>query len=158
MSTVPVSNSIYNTQVKPRYQAMIAIGLLILSMAVLKAMSDDESGHEQFWEASLVILMAFGLFNAVFSIPYKDQLTYFRNSIFSYALVAAVGILLATWFSGVSIGESGSFRWLYAVFTFSYLVFVSIVNAMRKIIEIAKKQDARLRGEDPIKPIDPRMN
>lgn len=44
--------------------------------------------------------------------------------------------------------EAGSFRWLYIVFALTYLVFISIVNMMRKIMEIAKKQDARLRGEE----------
>lgn len=154
MNTEAVSNSIYNAQVKPRVQALIAIGLMLIVMAGSKVIVDADN-YVHFWEMSLSVLMAFGLFNAVFSIPYKDKMVYFRNSIFCYLLVAGIGVFLATMFSGVSIDEAGSFRWMLAVFTFSYLVFLCIVNAMRKIIEIAKKQDARLSGEEPI---DPRLN
>ena len=62
--------------------------------------------------------------------------------------VAAVGGLLAHYISGLSMDEAGHFRWLYICFTFTFLVFLSIVNLMRKIVDIAKRQDARLRGEE----------
>jgi len=48
----------------------------------------------------------------------------------------------------MSIYEAKSFRWIYIVFTFGYLLFLCILRAMRKIVHIAQKQDARLRGEE----------
>ena len=155
MNTTPASSSIFSKQVKPRYQALIAIGLLIFILAISKAIISPDDDQIFFWEASFAILMAFGLFNAVFSIPSVNRAIYFRNSVFFYVIVAAVGGFMATWFSGITLDESGSFRWLYVVFTFSYLVFISIINAMRKIMEMAKKQDARLRGDEPF---NPRLN
>lgn len=148
------SESLFSKQIRPLYQAIIAVVSLIIIMPISMVFIGD-GNPIYYWEIAFAILMCFSLFNAIFSIPYLNRTIYFRNSIFCYAGVAIVTGLMAYFFSGLSLEETGSFRWLYIVFTFSYLVFTSIVNAMRKIIEIAKKQDARLRGEEPI---DPRLN
>ena len=101
-----------------------------------------------YWEVSFSALMCFGLFNCILSVPYLKRGQYFSTSLISFAAIAVSGGFLASLLSGLSIDEAGALRWLFVVFTFSYLVFISIVNAMRKILEMAKKQDARLRGED----------
>lgn len=142
--------SIFEKQIHPLYQGGVAIALNLVGILFLKAVKPEENLLQEgivFWELSFSILMAFMLFNAVFSIPYNNRMQYFRDSIFTFLVIAAVGGLLAHYVSGVSMDNAGSFRWLYIVFTFTYLVFISIVNLMRKIIEIAKRQDARLRGE-----------
>jgi hypothetical protein len=59
-----------------------------------------------------------------------------------------VGGLLAYLISGLSIDEAGSYKWILFIFTFCYILFLSIVRAMKKIVTIAQKQDKRLRGED----------
>jgi len=63
-------------------------------------------------------------------------------------LMVSTGVLAAV-ISGqsIDIGGGGSFRWMYMMFTFSYLVLLTIVNSMSKILQYVKKQDARLRGE-----------
>ena len=50
-------------------------------------------------------------------------------------------------FSGLTIDEAGSFRWLYVVFTMGYIILLAIVRSMRRIVAMAQKQDKRLRGE-----------
>jgi len=142
--------SIFEKQVPPFYQLGVAVIINVLGIWFLRAVSDGGNISEEgiaFWEYSLAILLAFMLFNSVLSIPYNDRIQYFRDSIFSFIALAAIGGLLAHYLSGISMDEAGSFRWLYIVFSFSYLVFISIVNLMRKLMEIAKRQDARLRGE-----------
>jgi len=142
--------SIFQKQIHPVYQAGVAIVVNLLGIFVLKAGQGEETLIDEgvvFWELSFSVLMAFMLFNSVFIIPYVNRIQYFRDSIFCFLGVAVIGGFLANYASGVSMDEAGSFRWLYIVFTFAYLVFISIVNLMRKIIEIAKRQDARLRGE-----------
>jgi len=142
--------SIFEKQIHPFYQAGVAVAINIVGILFLRAIQTEENLLQEgivFWEFSFSILMAFMLFNAVFSIPYNNRIQYFRDSIFSFLAIAVIGGLLAHYVSGVSMDNAGSFRWLYIVFTFTYLVFISIVNLMRKIIEIAKRQDARLRGE-----------
>ena len=154
MQERPQLDSLFNRQIRPVYQLGTAILLMIVVMGIAKVfkVADDPIFY---WEIAFAVLMGFGLFNAIFSIPYKERMVYFRNSVFSYMALAILSGVLATVISGLSLDNAGEFRWLYIVFTFSYLVFISIVNAMRKIIEIAKRQDAKLRGEEPI---DPRLN
>lgn len=130
-------------------QLIVCLLALVAVMGILKLSitMDTLADKAAFWEVAFAILMAYALFNSIFSLSYPDKTVYFRDSIFCFAAVAAAGGFLAWYFSGLTMDEAGSFRWLYFVFGFSYLVFISIVNLMRTIIEIAKKQDARLRGE-----------
>lgn len=130
-------------------QLIICLIALVAIMGVVNLSFPTETLADKaaYWEIAFAILMGYALFNSIFSLSYHDKTVYFRDSIFCFAALAAAGGFLASYFSGLTMDEAGSFRWLYFVFGFSYLVFISIVNLMRKIIEIAKKQDARLRGE-----------
>ncbi len=143
--------SIFQRQVHPFLQVGVAIGLNVVGILLIMSFVDSESNPEGgvvFWEFSFSILMAFIIFNSVLSIPYLKRTQYFRDSIFSFLALVVIGGALAHYIGGISMDEAGSFRWLYIVFALTYLVFISIVNMMRKIMEIAKKQDARLRGEE----------
>jgi len=145
------TQSIFQREIHPIYQAGVAIGFNVLAILILNGTIDYETSPDDgivLWEISFSILLAFMLFNSVFSIPYNNRMQYFRDSIFCFMAVAAVGGLLASFLSGMSMDEAGHFRWLYIVFTFTFLIFLSIVNLMRKIVDIAKRQDARLRGEE----------
>jgi len=138
------TQSIFQKEVHPYYQVAIAVGLNLVGLLIIKlGMAEEASADDKviYWEYSFSILLAFMLFNSVFSIPYKNRTQYFRDSIFSFMALAGFGGIVAYFFSGMSMDEAGSFRWLYFVFTFTYLVFISIVNLMRKIIEIAFSQD-----------------
>lgn len=154
MNKTQRSESLFSKQIKPVYQALVALLFLIVIMPI-SMFFIGEGNPIYYWEMAFAILMAYALFNALLSIPYLKRSVYMRDSIFCYVGIALLSGLLASWLSGLSLEESGSFKWLYIVFTFSYLLILSIVNAILKIIEIAKKQDARLRGEEPI---DPSLN
>ncbi len=99
------------------------------------------------WEVSFTVLLLFAVSNSILSLASKDHNRYWLTSLISYVVLAFFGGLLADFISGVSMDEAGHFRWLYLVFTFGYLVLLTIVSSMRKIIEIAQRQDDRLRGE-----------
>jgi len=143
--------SIFQKEIHPFKQLVVAIALNVLGLGIVKTTLNETTTSDEYvvyWELSFSVLLAFMLFNSVFSIAYKNRTQYFRDSIIAYVILGGVGGLLAAYLSGLTMDEAGSFRWLYFVFTFTYLVFISIVNLMRKIIEIAKRQDARLRGEE----------
>jgi len=78
----------------------------------------------------------------------KDGNTYWLHSIISFVILLVVGGLMAWAISGVSINNAGSVRWIYVVFTFGYLVFLSIVNFMKFLVKLAQRQDKRMRGEN----------
>lgn len=100
------------------------------------------------WTVAAAFTLLFGVINSVLSLAATDQNKYFGTSILSYMGVLVVGGLIAWLISGQSIYEAKSFRWIYIVFTFGYLLFLCMVRAMRKIVKIAQDQDARLRGEE----------
>lgn len=99
------------------------------------------------WTVAAALTLLFGVGNSVLSLSSNDQNNYWGKSIMAYMVVVIVGISMAWLFTGQSIYEAKSFRWIYMVFTFCYLLFLSMVRAMRKIVSIAQKQDAALRGE-----------
>lgn len=145
------TQSIFQKEIHPIYQAGAAIALNTIGILIFSGTIDFENSPSDavvLWEISFSILLAFMLFNSVFSIAYNNRVKYFRDSIFCFMAVAALGGVLAHYMSGMSMDEAGHFRWLYLCFTFTFLVFLSIVNLMRKIVDIAKRQDARLRGEE----------
>jgi len=100
------------------------------------------------WLVSCALLLFFALANAVLSLSANSPNTYWWKSILSYVVLAGTGILLATFFSGLTMYEAGAIKWLYFVISFGYLCFISIVNMMKTVVNIAIKQDKRLRGEE----------
>lgn len=101
------------------------------------------------WTVAAAFTLLFGIANSVLSLAADDQNKYWGASIMCYMAVLVFGGFIAWLFSGLNVYEAKSFRWIYIVFTFGYLLFLCMVRAMRKIVQIAQKQDARLRGEDP---------
>lgn len=147
------SQSFFDSELHPLKQAGIFIlfNALVIAGVVAYQMGKPELVSSTLClELSLSILLTFALFNSVMSLPYKNQNDYWFYSTISYVLVALTGVVLSYLLKGILILDSGIFKWLYLVFTFGYLVFLSIVRAMRKIVQIAQRQDARLRGEEEI--------
>ena len=101
-----------------------------------------------FWTISASMTLLYAVGNSVLSLASSDENKYWGRSIFGFAVVAVVGGLIAYIFSGLGIFDAKSYSWIYFVFTFVYLLFLSIVRIMRKIVELVEKQDRRLRGEE----------
>ncbi len=100
------------------------------------------------WTVSASMLLLYSLFNCGFSLNSEDANKYWLQSLICYAVLAVSGGVVAYLFTGISIYDAKSVKWIYVVFTFGYLVFLSIVNTMRIIVRLAKKEDSRLRGGD----------
>lgn len=144
------SRSIYQMEIKPWRQVVIILGMMVSIMLLWMGANAAGAGLEQRfpWLTVTALMLFFGLFNSVFSLTSADRMKYWRDSIFAYITICTVGGGLAWLFSGLTITEAGAFKWMYFIITFSFITFLSIVNMMRKIVEIAQKQDSRLRGED----------
>lgn len=98
------------------------------------------------WITMTTGILFYALCSSVLSLRAKDQLKYWRNGIFSFVGLAIASGLVATAISGQSMDEAGSFRWLFGVLAIGYLVFCAIASLIRKIVEIAVRQDEKLRG------------
>lgn len=136
--------------VNPFKQAGVIIVAMLVLQLIAFAVSKGgiDTGDTIAWEVSLTMMLFFALANTMFFLNATDKNKYWSYSITSYIVLAAVSILIATLISGFGINDSGSIKWIYFVVTFGYLVFISIIGLMRRIVEIAIKQDKKLRGEE----------
>jgi hypothetical protein len=66
---------------------------------------------------------------------------FWNQSMIGYMGLAVANALLAQAMCGKSMGEVGSFKFLYLVATISFLVFISIVNMARQIVNFAEKEE-----------------
>jgi hypothetical protein len=141
--------TILHRNINPLIQgAVIVAALLVFNLiAYIVKSSGINTGETIAWEISLTLLLFFSLANAIFFLNAKEKGKYWSYSISAYVIVCAIAIGLASWISGIGISESGSIKWIIFIFSFSYLIFISIIGFMRTIVEIAIKQDKRLRGE-----------
>lgn len=136
---------------KPVFQLAIILVIMVLLTGIIHyTMSPEqrELSPNSAWEIMASCVLFFGLVNCVFSLQAKTLVTYWRNSIFSFIGLLLIGGGLAWLISGVPLNEAGSISWILFVFSFGYLVFLSIVNIMRFVVDLAQKQDKRLRGEE----------
>ena len=85
--------------------------------------------------------MMFAVFNSIISVTAKSGMEYWGKSMTSYTILMVVSGLIAWGISGETIFEAGSFSWIFIVMTFCYLVFISMMNLLRKIVGFAMKEE-----------------
>lgn len=93
------------------------------------------------WVSAASFLLFYAVFNSIFSLSAPNAAKYWSRSVFSFLGLAVVNGFTAYLFSSLGIDEAGSYRWIYIVVTFGYLVFLSIVNFIKKIVEFAQKEE-----------------
>lgn len=142
--------SLLQKKIHPVKQAIgVAVVMVLLNIiAQSVGAAGVNIGEMNPWEISLTCILFFALTNTLFFLNTADKNIYWRNSIFSYVGLVTFSVLLAWLISGNSLNESGSVKWIYFVFTFGYLVFISIIGMMRRIVELVIRQDKKLRGEE----------
>lgn len=140
--------SILEKRIHPLKQALGIAILVIVFLTLIKAGRSAESDTTVFWEVGAAGLLFYAMMNSVLSIAYENQNTYWLYSIIGFACLLFVCGGLSFLYSGVNMDEAGSFRWIYLLFTMAYLILLSIVRTMKKIITIAQREDKRLRGEE----------
>ncbi len=134
----------------PFIQALLIliVGVLITGLEklgnVVGLLTSDPNSP---WIVFTSFILFFAIANSLMSLKAASMNKYWSRSIVAFAGLLILSAVMATVFSGLSIDEAGSFRWLFVVLTFGYLVFLSIVRLMKKIVDLAIEQDERLRGE-----------
>lgn len=135
----------------PFVQAGVLVVLIIGIIGVAKILdiSNVLQMEQTFpWLIAASLLLFYAIMNSIISLATKEVGNYWFKSICSFGALAVVSGIIAWLFSNLSVYEAGSYSWIYVVVTVVYLVFVSIMNIMRKIVEIAVKQDKKLRNEE----------
>ncbi len=138
------NSSIFEQKIDPLYQAggsLLGVFVFILLGSAIGASTEDFVSNRWPWLCAASFLLFFALFNAIMSATSKNLMKYWGRSIYSFLGLAVGAGLLAWAFSGLSIGQAGSYKWIFFVVTFGYLVFLSMVGFMKQIVEFAQKEE-----------------
>jgi hypothetical protein len=150
MNNSPDNPKLFDFEISPYQQCLYALGAIPVFTIIFYIphwIGFVELGDHQPWTVAASMVLMFAVTNSVLSLGADDINKYWNKSIYSYIALVVIGGLMAWLFSGLSLYEAKSFKWIYIVFTFGYLAFLSIVTFMRKIVIIAQREDKRLRGE-----------
>ncbi|MFZ1703059.1 MAG: hypothetical protein WAT79_01870 [Saprospiraceae bacterium] len=137
--------------VTPFHQAgfVFLIALLFMGMSTLFPMSPNvKTSVAMPWTIAAAMILFFALANSVMALFAKDGQKYWLYSIISYVLLFIALSLVAWWVSGVPMDEAKSIKWVLTVFTFGYLVLLSIVNLIKFIVWLAEKSDANKKKNE----------
>ena len=137
-------NSIFEKSLSPILQAGMVVGsvfLIIIVAKVIKLMNQDAVDDLFPWMITASFMLFFALANSFFVLTAKQLAKYWNQSILAFFLSLIICGLLAYLFSGISIGDAGSYRWIYIVVSVGYLVFLSLMTFVRTIVEFAMKEE-----------------
>lgn len=93
------------------------------------------------WTIATSFLLFYAIFNSVISLASKDLNKYWGRSMLCFAVLACSSALVAYFFSALTIDEIGPYKWIYFVLSFGYLVFLSILGFMKRIVDFAERED-----------------
>ncbi len=139
------TNDPFMTKAKdPVNQATVVLGFIVVFIALTKiAIWTGAAEFKDYipWIISASFLLFFAVLNSIFSLSSDDMNKYWIRSMISYSVLAIISGILAYLTSSVSFEEAGTIRWIFIVLTFVYLVFLSIVNFMKRIVSFAEREE-----------------
>ena len=138
------SSSFIAKAYNPFLQAAVALGsvlAVILGGKLVNLTGIIDVSNRFPWMTAAVFMLCYAVFNSVFFLSAKDLPKYWGRSMYSFLGLAFASGLIAWAFSSLTISEAGSYRWIFIVVTIAYLVFLSMMSMMRKIVDFAQKQE-----------------
>lgn len=138
------SESIFSKTISPVYQAAMALGgvIVISLLAKLIGLTGITEVPQRFpWMSAASFMLLFAVFNSVLSVSSKDLMKYWGTSMYCFLGLAAAAAGVAYVLSSLSMSEAGSYRWIYIVVGIGYLVFLSLMAMLRKIVEFAQREE-----------------
>ena len=140
-------NQITHNLKDPLHQGIFAFIAFFLFEIIVLAISTSSPDFNKlnYWIMAGTILMLFAIANAIGILQAKSMLKYWSRSMYAY-IGLLVAISLVSWaFSGLSVGEAASIRWIFMIITLCYVLFLIIVFLMKVVIDYAQKQDLENR-------------
>lgn len=138
-----LSNFVHNIE-KPLIQAaaiIVSVFVVNIGSLLVKATGLIDITNRFPWLNAASFMLFFAVLNSIYSITAKSVPHYWGLSMYSFMLVAGVSGLQAWAFSGISIVDAGSYMWIYVVVTFGYLVFLTIMAVLKKVVAFAEKEE-----------------
>jgi len=138
-------NSFYTKSFSPYLQAGVCFGLFLLFTlggSIFGAFSIEEGKVNLFpWDLAASFTLFYAVFNSVFSLSTSDINKYWTQSFLGFIGLAGGVILISTMGSGTGINDAASYRWIFIVLVIGYLIFMSMMRFMRRIVDFAQKEE-----------------
>jgi len=93
------------------------------------------------WSIATAFLLLYAVFSSVMSLNAGGDLKYWGRAIYGFMGLAFSGGVAAWLASGLTVGEAQSYRGTYVIISICFLVFLSLVNLMRKIVAFAEREE-----------------
>lgn len=93
------------------------------------------------WSIATAFMLLFALLNSISSLQSNDFARYWGASMYSYLGLALACGLMAWLTSGIPVGKAGSYKFIYLVVSVGFLVFLSLINMVKKIVNFAEKEE-----------------
>ena len=135
---------------KPTNQAaLVAIMILVFTLLdyILPHSNSLLEANSGSWIVATAMVLFFVILNSLFALRIDPIVPYWSRSVLLYLGLLVISYAWCYFLSGKHIDDVGSFRWLWFVLTIVYMVFFSIARSVKRVVEIADKQDEKLRGE-----------
>lgn len=148
---MPTSDKILTGLLSPVWQgALAAVLILVFGLVDLMMPHTDTFMEQGFtpWAIATAMILCFIILNTITVLRIGTDSTYWGRSAMVLIGLMIFSYLLCWALSGRHIDDVGSFRWLWFVLTLVWLVFFVIVRSIKRIVNIAIRQDERLRGEE----------
>ena len=135
---------------KPLHQAAL-VASMILVFSVFDMMLPHSNNLFEVnagpWIVATAMMLCFVILNTIVALRIEPIIPYWSASVMFYLGLLAFSYGWCFLLSGKHIDDVGSIRWLWFVLTMVYMVFFTIARSMKRIIDIANRQDEKLRGE-----------
>ncbi|MBB4077828.1 MFS family permease [Lewinella aquimaris] len=136
--------SIFARRVDPVLQAGVILGIVLVVdvFSLIISGTNTVGVSNRFpWLCAASFMLFFALFNAVLSASAPNTARYWGRSLYSFMGLALGAGLLAWAFSGLTISEAGSYRWIYLVVTVGYLVFLGMISLIKNVVNFAQREE-----------------
>jgi hypothetical protein len=100
------------------------------------------------WTLAIAFLLLYMVYNAIIGLVSVKIKRYWLYSIYSFAALMFINSFCANRISGLPMDEAGTYRWLFFVFCPVYLFFIVMVSLIKKVVEIAEREDTRFDNQD----------
>ena len=115
--------------------------ILVVGAKILQLMQVMETSERFPWMAGAAMLFVSAMFSAVLLVSTKNVSMYMPRVIYSFIGLIISTNLVAWLFTGKTIGEVGSFKWIYLVLTFAFLLFLGIMFFVRQMLTFAEEEE-----------------
>jgi hypothetical protein len=136
---------------RPLNQALLVAAMTIIFSLIDLVLPHPDilfEKHAGVWIVSTAMILCYVILNTVVALRIEPIIPYWSRSVIYYVVLLAFTYGWCFLLSGRHIDEVGSFRWLWLVLTLVYMVFFAIARSVKRIVDIAIKQDEKLRGEE----------